>query len=208
MNELLAFLFATVVSLYGSMMAGMVNVNVIYAALHDSKQHAKWMALGGVLPELFYSAVALFGVEMVKTNTRLFEILKFAVVPVLVLLGIYFLFKKEGNGGITEHKSQHGSFFKGIILAMLNPQLITFWFGWILIAHNFIDFNQYVLISPRISFVLGTAVGAYIMLRIFIYLTVRNRDLILKSMKIRINAAVGVILIALGFIQLGAVLWL
>ncbi len=189
------------------MMAGMVNVNVVYSALHQSKRHAKWMALGGVLPELLYSGIAIFGVEMVRTNARLFEILKYAVVPVLILMGVYFLFKKEKEKQLGEVKSQRNSFLKGFVLAMLNPQLITFWFGWLLIANSFMDFQTYTFVSPKLTFVLGTAAGAYIMLRIFIYVTVRNREKILGWMKFRINTLVGIILISLGLLQLSAVLW-
>lgn len=208
MNELYAFLFATLISLYGSMMAGLVNVNVVYAALHQSKRHAKWMALGGVLPELLYSAIAIFGVELVKSNEKLFNALKYAVVPILILMGIFFIFKKTKEAEFQEDKSNHRSFWKGVFLALLNPQLITFWFGWLLVSDNFLDFDNYTIISPKITFVLGTAVGAYIMLRIFIFITIRNRERILGWMKIKVNVLVGSILIILGLIQLGAVLWL
>jgi threonine/homoserine/homoserine lactone efflux protein len=208
MNELYAFFFATAISLYGSMMAGIVNVNVVYTVLYDGKRHAKWMALGGVLPELLYSAIAIFGVEMVKTNARLFEILKYAIVPILIVMGIYYIVKKDRSKEFTEDLSKRNSFFKGIFLALLNPQLITFWFGWLLIADNFLNFESYTFVSPKITFVLGTSVGAYIMLRIFIYITVRNRDRIMGWLKIRIGTIIGSILIALGLIQLGAVLLL
>lgn len=190
------------------MMAGMVNVNVIYTALHQSKRHAKWMALGGVLPELLYSAIAIFGVKLVKSNQQLFNGLKFVVIPVLIGLGIYYLLKKEADHAIEADKSKRNSFWKGLFLAMLNPQLITFWFGWLLIADNFLEFEQYTYVSPKLTFVIGTALGAYIMLRIFIYFTVRHREKILGWMKVKINMVVGGILILLGLIQLAAMLWL
>lgn len=188
-------------------MAGIVNVNVIYCALHQSKRHAKWMALGGVLPELLYSGIAIFGVEMVRTNHALFDKLKFAVVPIMIAMGIYFLFTKSDPDKIKEDTSKHSAFYKGVVLAMLNPQLITFWFGWLLIAYNFLEFGNYSFISPKITFILGTAVGAYITLRIFIYITVRNRERILNWMRFPINVLIGWILIGIGILQLGVILW-
>ena len=188
------------------MVAGLVNVNVVYAALHQSKQHAKWMALGGVLPELLYSAIAIFGVELVRTNQKLFDVLQSAVIAILIGMGVFFLFQKQDPDAIQEDKSQKRSFLKGLLLAMVNPQLITFWFGWLLIAYTFLDFDDYSLISPKLTFVLGTAVGAYIMLRILIYITVRNRDRILGWMRFPINKVIGWILVAIGLLQLGITL--
>jgi threonine/homoserine/homoserine lactone efflux protein len=207
MNELTIFLFATGLSLYGSLMAGLVNVNVIYTALHKSKREAKLMALGGVIPEVLYSGIAIYGVNILQTNETLFEALKYAAVPILFGMGLFFFLQKPKE--IKEDTSAKTSFYKGLFLALLNPQLITFWLGWLIIgvSADYFDLHTFTYISPKLTFMLGTAVGAYISLRIFIYIAVRNREKIKKWLKINVNVLVGLILMGLALLQLALVLW-
>lgn len=188
-------------------MAGLVNVNVIFTALHTSKSEAKKMALGGVIPEIIYSGIAIFGVDILQKNETIFTWLKFIVVPVLFSMGVIFLLQKPKD--FSEDKSKRSSFNKGFFLALLNPQLITFWLGWLIIGvgAGYFDLDSYTFISPKITFMLGTAVGAYATLRFFIYITMRNKDKILGWLKIKVNVLVGMILIALSLVQTIFLVW-
>ena len=200
MNELQVFLFATGISLYGSLMAGIVNVHVIYTALKGFKKEAIFMSIGGVLPEILYSGIAIVGMEYLQENDSVKQILKLAAVPILFLFGLYFYFSKQKE---VEEKdaSKSGSFFKGLVLAMLNPQLIVFWFAWLSIAYTIFDFEAYTIVSPKVTFAIGTAVGAFITLRFFIFLTLKFQDRILKWFTFPINKIIGLILIGLAILQ-------
>jgi threonine/homoserine/homoserine lactone efflux protein len=200
-NELLVFLFATGISLYGSLMAGIVNVHVIYTALKGYKKEAIFMSIGGVLPEILYSGIALAGMEYLQENDSVKQILKMAAVPILLFFGLYFYVSRQKE--IQEkNATKSGSFLKGLVLALLNPQLIVFWFAWLSIAYTIFDFEAYTLLSPKVTFTLGTAVGAFITLRLFIFLTIKYHYRIFKWFKFPINKMIGLILIGLALVQL------
>jgi len=200
-NELAAFLFATVISLWGSLQLGVVNVNVIYCTLYNHKGSARMMALGGVLPELLYSGIAFWAVEMLQNDEHLFELIKVSAVPLLIGMGLYLFFQKPKP--IDEPFNYKGSFFKGLVLALLNPQLITFWFAWILVAYEFINFDQFTLISPKYTFILGTAFGAFLMLMVFIWLTKKYRSQVIKWIeKLQLHKVIGGIFIAVALVLL------
>lgn len=195
-NELIAFVFASAISLWGSLQLGIVNVSVIYTTLYKGNKSAKLVALGGVLPEIFYSAIAFWAVELLANNEKLYEILQISVVPVLLIMGIVIIFQKPKE--YSEPYSYSGSFFRGFVLASVNPQLITFWFAWILVLKGQINMDEGTFISPKLTFVIGTAFGAYLMLRIFIILTEKHKEKVLKWMaRLKLNIWVGAIFISI-----------
>lgn len=152
------------------------------------------MAFGGVLPELIYSGIAFWAVDLLQKDKEIFELIKVSAVPLLIGMGIYLWVQKPKP--IDEPFNYKGSLFKGFVLAMLNPQLITFWFAWILVAYEVIDFEQYQLLSPKFTFILGTAFGAYMMLMIFIWLTNKYRTQVIKWMeKLKLHKVLGAIFV-------------
>jgi threonine/homoserine/homoserine lactone efflux protein len=182
-------------------MAGIVNVHVIYTALKGYKKEAIFMSIGGVLPEILYSGIALAGMEYLQENDSVKQILKMAAVPILLFFGLYFYVSRQKE--IQEkNATKSGSFLKGLVLALLNPQLIVFWFAWLSIAYTIFDFEAYTLLSPKVTFTLGTAVGAFITLRLFIFLTIKYHYRIFKWFKFPINKMIGLILIGLALVQL------
>jgi len=201
MNELIAFLFASAISLWGSLQLGVVNVNVIYASLYNHKRAARMMALGGVLPELLYSAIAFWAVDLLQKDEELFALIKVSAVPLLIVMGLYMFFQKPK--AYSEPYSHSGSFFKGLVLALLNPQLITFWFAWILVAYNWINFDEYTVVSPKLGFIIGTAFGAYMMLHTFIWLTVKYKDkVILWIERLKLHKIIGALFVVIAIVLL------
>lgn len=159
------------------------------------------MAIGGVLPEILYSWIAFEGVELLQNNERLFSILKVSAVPVLVGMGIFMYRQKPKSH--SEPYSFSGSFFKGLVLALLNPQLITFWFAWILVAYNWIDFTGDGVITPKWAFIFGTAFGALVTLILFIWLATRYKRKVIEWMdKLKLNKVIGIIFIVVALIIL------
>lgn len=183
------------------------------------------MALGGVLPELIYSAIAFGAVELLADNEQLFTYIKLSAVPILIGMGIYMYRQKTQKSEYNEPFSYKGSFFKGFALAMLNPQLITFWFTWILVAYQFIDFHPSSMLSgylsllyqpllkifpawlffssAQLSFIFGTAAGAYLMLRVFIWLTHKYKQKVIQTIeRLNLNKIIGLIFIGIALLLL------
>ena len=93
MNEFLAFLLAFIISFWGSLQLGPVNVCVIQTALAHGKRQALMVATGGALPEIFYSTHAVWGATFINQYPQLLKIFGWVVVVLLFILGIYYFFK-------------------------------------------------------------------------------------------------------------------
>ncbi len=190
---------------------GLVNVAVIEASLSKDARHAFMLALGGSIPEIPYTLIAIYGASYLAELEEYKASLAIGVGVILLGLGIYFLFKRVPSQSISDQsvETRHAGYFgRGLILALLNPQLIFFWSGILILLEtgsiNFgsnpqlIDFNAAGWISPRLSFAFGAAFGALLILCIYILLAIKFRDKISEKLNHRINKLVGVFFVALG----------
>jgi len=201
MNELIAFLMATVISFWGSLQLGPVNICVIQTALAHGKRQALIVALGGVLPEIIYSSIAVLGANLILQYPLLMQILGWFIVGLLFVLGIYYIFKPFHEKFVRPSKG--AGFTKGFMLAMLNPQLLAFWLGILVYMEGFVDFQNGSFISPYITFVFGTAFGAWCLLYLFTRLSVAYEVKLKALLKNNINRIVGCLFILLAMFELG-----
>lgn len=206
MNELTAFFVAFGLSFWGSLQLGIINIQVIHTTLHHHRHQAIMIALGGVVPEFIYTMVAIYSVDILSQNEALFSILEYLVVPVLIGMGLFMIFRKKRKE--IKPVTFTGSFVKGFVLASLNPQLITYWIAWLLVIHDLINFEVYTVLSPRIAFGIGASAGAFAILRLFILLAERYKTLLNRWMKVDVNVIIGSIFILAGiFVVVKNVIW-
>ena len=206
MNELIAFVVSFALSFWGSLQLGIVNVQVIHTTLHHHRHQAIMIAVGGVIPEFIYTLIAIYSVDLLSQNEQLFQFLQYLVVPVLIGIGLFMILKKSHKE--IKPVTFTGSFVKGFVLASLNPQLITYWIAWLLVIHDYVDFESYVILSPKIAFAIGASAGAFAMLRLFIFLTERYKPFINKWLKVDINKVMGAVFILVGiFVIIKNVFW-
>ena len=217
MDAVIAFVVAAIISFWGSLQLGLVNVAVIETTLHKGRTHGIWLAIGGVLPEIPYTLIAIFGANYVDKIEEYKQDLGIAVGLILLGLGLFYFFKKPtysgSKKGVPTSSKSHSSFIKGFLLALANPQLIFFWSGILILiktnSFNFfkhkevlIDFNQAAFVSPRITFALGAALGALGILLLYIRLTTKYRERLLAIVGNRLGKIVGVLFILIGVIAL------
>ncbi len=213
MDALIAFLVAAWISFIGSILLGLVNVAVIETAIRKGAKHATWLAIGGVLPEIPYTLLAIYGTSYVDRLKEHQTIIGIFIGFVFIGLGAFYILKKIKsnlhNEGLENQTSIKRSFFKGLFLAFANPQLIFFWSGILLLLHtgslNFIaskpaliDFTANSWISPNIAFALGAAIGALGILLIYVQLAHKYREKLLDIIGDRLSKVVGAIFIVLG----------
>lgn len=200
MNEAFVFLLTTLISFWGSLQLGPVNVCVIQTAITRSRNQALMIAIGGSIPELFYASLAVWGANVIDRYPFFLEVFGWLVVLMLLGLGIYYFIKKTT---VTQPVSSRGSgFAKGLLLASFNPQLLPFWLGVLVFLKNYIDFESGSLVSPYFAFVLGTAFGAFLLLSLFIKLAIRYRDKLMKILGHKLDKVVGSLFILLALIEL------
>ena len=216
MNVLIAFLLATVLSAYGSLMLGLVNASVIETALTKNRKAALWLAFGGVLPEIPYVLIAIWGVSYADVLQGYKSIITVAVGLVFILIGIRYVFIKNMIAPIKEFKSDRGGhnyLYKGFLLALANPQLIFYWLTWLLLIQTgmvtdltdgliSLDFTGTYFYSTRIAFALGAVFGAFLVLWIYVKLASRYKAKLIHIMGNKLTVIVGLVFMILGVLAI------
>ena len=216
MDALIAFAVATIVSFWGSLQLGLVNVAVIETTLVRGGKNGLMLAIGGVLPEIPYTLLAIYGAEYIGDFESSKDTIAAIIGSVLIAIGLFYFFKKAKARDIqleTPKYAKTGAFAKGFGLALLNPQLIFFWSGILILLETgslnifkekekLIDFSASGWISPKWSFAIGAAFGALLILSVYIYLARRFRDKIPESLNAKLNKLVGLFFIGLGLFSI------
>jgi threonine/homoserine/homoserine lactone efflux protein len=209
LDVLLAFAIASVLSFFGSVFLGLVNVAVIDTAITKSPKSALWLAFGGVLPEIPYTLIAIVGTSYVEVLSEYRQSIAIVVGFIFIVMGISYLFKKQNNKEIKRSRvNETGAlnhFVKGFLLAIANPQLIFFWSSWLIAIQSLsggqglIDFTSNIFfVSPKISFAIGAAAGAFAILFIYVKLSSIYKDQLLKLIGDKLSSIVGGIFIVMG----------
>ncbi|MBR9859642.1 LysE family transporter [bacterium] len=216
MDGLIAFIAASLISFWGSLQLGLVNVAVIQTTINKGGKQAFFLALGGVLPEIPYTLIAIYGTEFIDGLKSYKTAIGIAVGVIMLGIGFYYYFvsaNAKPKENINTKPSKTGSFFKGFLLASLNPQLIFFWSGILILLKtdslNFlpqrsqmINFDAAGWISPKFSFAFGAAFGALIILSVYIYLARRYRNKISTELGSKLNRIVGLFFILVGLFSI------
>lgn len=213
MDGVIALLVAAVLSFWGSLQLGLVNVAVIETAISKGRKPAIWLAIGGVLPEIPYTLIAIYGVAYIDILKDYSALIGISVGVFLLAMGIYYYRRKSTIEIHPEHQLQQASSFKsfskGFLLAMANPQLIVFWSGFLVLIQTgslnifthkdtLIDFDALGWISPKLTFAFGAALGALGILLVYIKLSETYRDKLVLIVGDKLGKIVGVFFILMG----------
>lgn len=162
-DALYTFVIATVASFIGSLQAGLVNTAVLAHTIQRGRDAGRRMALGGALPELLYAALAFqfatWVVQWIGLDRSGVTIL---VGVLLGIIGLYFAFVFKPQFEVETIPTKASGVRRGLLLGLLNPQLILFWCGVRLTLTSFGIEGRGV--PELIAFSLGAFVGALILL--------------------------------------------
>ena len=163
---MLIFIITFIISFLGSIHPGPLNLSVIQITLRKNMTLGLLMAFGGIIPEIIYGYLAVEGVMIFEKYPLIFQIMKWAVVPILLIMGYLELTKKKKNKTINDYAFEEitseklKTITKGFFLSLFNPQLLPF---WIVILVNYQNYNLLKIsnLSDKIWFILGTSLGAF-----------------------------------------------
>jgi threonine/homoserine/homoserine lactone efflux protein len=199
-HSILIFLITAFISFMGSVQLGPVNLAIMQDVLNGRKKAGLIIGAGVCLPEFIYSAFALFASAWLLKRHTLLVTLEWAIVPVMIGLGILNMFKKKKQEEISE-KGKSTDFFKGFILSALNPQLLPFWLA-ILVMLNGYEFFRITTIADKLCFVAGTGAGEFGLISLVVWLTARHREFLLSKLhKWNLNKVFGWFFIVLALVQ-------
>lgn len=200
MQTLLIFLLSTGISFLGSVQLGPVNLSVIARTIQYNLREGRLMALGGCLPEIFYSSLALLAYHSLFKAVELERYARVLLIPLFFLLGIWYLFKRKKQAQVmTESPITGFVFLKGFALGMANPQLFPFW----LAIYGYLQSWQYFSTNllNSLGFIAGTATGALLLLYLFAEITSRYREKITQmAWVLYIDRIMGLLFVSLSLL--------
>jgi threonine/homoserine/homoserine lactone efflux protein len=192
------------ISFGGSIHPGPLNLSVIQTSLQKSLTAALLMAFGGVIPEIIYGYLAVEGVMIFEKYPIVFKVMQWAVVPILLFLGIQQIIasrqtKKEIN---PSDLAPSMGVSKGFFLSLFNPQLLPYWIV-ILVNYQNYEFLKISDLSDKIFFVLGTSTGAFALNYVYAYIAHTQQEKIFKYLnQNRFEQIIGWTFVGMGLLQI------
>ena len=199
METLVYFVLATVISYLASLQLGPVNLRVIQCTVEKSRNYAFWVGLGGSIPEILYAGIAFFITEQFSEDSFSSPWMHVITIPVFLFLA-YTNLKSSPKKEIKAHVNNGKGFGEGFVLALLNPQLITFW----LLVIAYLKTKNLLLnatLFAQSMFVLGTAAGAFLLQLTFIALATRYKNVIVNKTGKHFSSIIGGLFILLALID-------
>lgn len=208
MEVVIAFGVAVFFSFIGSVFLGLVNAAVIETAINRSEKSALWLAFGGVLPEIPYTLIAIFGTSYIAILEGYKMEMSIGMGIVFILIGLSYMLKKK-----KEFKAQNSietgalaNFSKGFLLAIANPQLIFYWSGYLIVFQTgtfsngkpFFTFTDSVWDPTKWSFAIGASAGAFLILFIYIKLSSIYKDQLVRLIGDKLSHIIGLVFIVMG----------
>jgi threonine/homoserine/homoserine lactone efflux protein len=120
------------VSFLGSLPLGTLNVAAMQLSISDGFRTALLFSLGTITAEIIYVRISLIALDWIRKQERLFRILEWVTLGIIVALAIATFYSALHPG---QHKnvllsSTLPKYVLGLMMSAINPMQIPFWFGW------------------------------------------------------------------------------
>jgi threonine/homoserine/homoserine lactone efflux protein len=158
-------------SFLGSIPPGTLNLSVLQLGLENKMGIAWRFALAVAIIEYPYTWLAIQFEYWITSNPLVIENFQLITAIVMTTIGIGNLVSAQKPSTLTE-KFQASGFRRGLILSILNPLALPFWIG----VTAYLKAQGWIALPTVLhlhSYVLGTSVGAFILLGLFILLAKR-----------------------------------
>ncbi|MBX2962001.1 MAG: LysE family transporter [Cyclobacteriaceae bacterium] len=190
------FIIGAVFSFLGSIPPGTLNLLVLQMGLEHRIKAALRFALAVAIVEYPYAWIAVEFEQLITSSPVVMQNLQLWGAIIMTVIGIVSLWTVRKPTAISV-KLQESGFRRGIILSILNPQAIPFWIA----LTAYLKYQGWIDISTgwRLhSYVLGTSVGAFVLLSLLIFLAHRVASSFRDNRLIRMIP--GMVLLCLGII--------
>jgi len=148
-----------IASFIGSLPLGVLNLTVMDIAIHKSKRDVLYFALGAAGIEFFQAFIAVKFSSWFLNKPSIDMIFNIIVIPVFIILSIYYFRKSRKKLEAKKNKRNISSFNKAVLLSAINPLSIPFWIFYATYFNSLgliLFENLYIVL-----FVTGIAVGTF-----------------------------------------------
>lgn len=121
-----------VVSFLGSLPLGTLNVAVMQISISEGLRPAILFSLGSLTAEIVYVRLSLVAMDWVRRQQRLFKILEWLTLAIVVALAVSSFYAAM-HPGVEKNvilSSNVNKYLLGLGMSAINPVQIPFWFGW------------------------------------------------------------------------------
>jgi threonine/homoserine/homoserine lactone efflux protein len=191
------FIFALLLSFLGSLPPGLISLTVVRTAIHRGFWAAWIVAFGAAATEYVQALVAVWFAGWFLAHPNVEAGFRWVSAPVLVGLGVYYLFWAKPLGVVREaaRVRVRGLFLQGVALSLVNLLAIPYWIaycGWMKIAGYWVEG-----LWPTLQFAAGVTVGAQLALGLYAWLgqvVMRRFDAVARWA----NVVIGLLFLGLG----------
>ena len=127
MHLLLYFAVGFLACAVGALPFGAINLSVVSISIRKSYQDSIQFALGASLIEILEAFVAIFFGQYISQFLTEFSSIPYLISAVFIIFGLYFFIRKTSPKLNNTDPERNIFFFKGILVALVNPQAIPFW---------------------------------------------------------------------------------
>ena len=131
------------VCLLGAMSPGPSLALIIQNSINYNRLSGILASIAHGLGICVYATVTVFLLEFILQNSeKIFFFIQISGSIFLIVLGLFFVLKKNNKNKIKTYKINSNSFSQGFIIALINPKILV-WF--IAIYSQFIDINANII---------------------------------------------------------------
>ncbi|MBO6516123.1 MAG: LysE family transporter [Bacteroidia bacterium] len=192
------FLIAVLATMAGSIPFGPVNLSVVNLTIRKSFRQAMAFSLAASLVEILLALIAIFFGMYFEQFFESNEWIQVLIFVAFIVIGVVYLVRKTHPKLEEKAKFELPDFVKGLVVALINPQVIIFWiFALTFVNQQYkTDFNQINLTV----FLAGVFLTKLAVLFSFSKLGNYLKSRLKESCKF-INRTMGTVLLVIGVIQ-------
>ena len=162
------FIFGLLGSFLGGVAFGPINLSVVNITLKESIKSAIRFSIAAAFAEVILAYIAIMFGKIISKRMEEFPELKLLVIAFFIILGLFFILKRDTPETESSTSKNSSNFINGFIVAILNPQIIPY---WILVLAYLKSSNFLYLKSWHILlFLIGVSLGKFIVLSLYGFL--------------------------------------
>jgi len=194
MIYLQVFVVGLIFSFLGSIPPGTLNICVLQLGLEKKIGAALRFALAVAIVEYPYTWIGVQFEYWITSSPAVIENFQLITAFVMTIIGLLNIWSAQRPTEFTTKFNESG-FGRGLILSILNPMAIPFW----IVVTAYLKAQGWIDLSSTLKlhlYILGTSVGAMLLLTIFTYLAHRLSKYITGSKFVKLVP--GITLLGLG----------
>lgn len=197
------FFLALITSFLGALPFGTVNLSVVDTTLKESFKAGMLIAIAASLVEIVFSFLAVHCGMLITDFIEKNLYVKVSTILLFIILGLLFFFKKQKQRSLEKRKRKKSNFLKGLLLAIINPQVLPYWVLIItyLQTSYMLNLNIYEQTKYVVIFLFGVWLGKILALYLYGKLSIVIQKKAVRISK-AMNKIIGTILFTVGIIQL------